>query len=191
MTEEIKLVLQDGSVLYARGIGKADLESGRQVDENTLFYIASSTKSFTGLAIALLEKKGLLRLDDPLSKFLPDLVLQAPLEPRKITLRQLLTHTHGIDNNGPVTFRLAYSGQHTPELLIDLLSEHGPASQGTDFRYTNLGYNVAGLAIDRLTGRSWKDVLAQEIFGCEKARDVLEGMGRDLGPAMADLLRTL
>jgi CubicO group peptidase (beta-lactamase class C family) len=157
-------VIQGRDVVYAQGFGYADLATQRRVTPETMFYIASTTKSFTAFAAALLHARGKLDLDAPVSRYLPDLKLQAPLSADSISMRALLTHTHGIDNNGPVVFRTAFSGVYTNAQLIELLRAHGPAENGRDFRYGNIGYNVAGLAMDAALGRSWKDVLQQEIF---------------------------
>jgi CubicO group peptidase (beta-lactamase class C family) len=151
-------------LLYLRGFGFADLEAERPVTPETVFYIASSTKAFTAQAAAILHSRGDLDLDAPLSRYLPDLRLQSPLSPDDITLRDLLTHTHGISGTGPVVFRTAYSGVYTPDLLVELLARHGPAGTGRAFNYGNIGYNVASLAMDAALGTSWKDVLQREIF---------------------------
>ncbi|MCZ6679967.1 MAG: serine hydrolase [Candidatus Poribacteria bacterium] len=103
-------VVQGNDVIYAKGFGYADLETQRRVTPETMFYIASTTKSFTAFAAALLDSRGELDLDKPISQYLPNLRLQLPLSADDITMRDLLTHTHGIENGGPVTFRTAFSG---------------------------------------------------------------------------------
>ena len=76
-----------------------------------------------------------------------------------ISLEDLLTHTHGIENNGPLTFRSAYSGEHNGAPIAETLVEHGPASSGRTFSYGNVGYNLAGLVVDRALGRTWKELV--------------------------------
>lgn len=158
------VVVQDTQIVYMKGFGFADIEARRPFTPQTGFYIASTTKSFTGLAAALLDKKGTLKLDAPLHQYLPTLKLQAPMNPDSITIRSLLTHTHGI-GNGPVAIRLAYSGEYNGDTsLIRMMEMHTPAKNGREYAYGNLGYNVAGLAMDAVTKKFWKDILAQEIF---------------------------
>lgn len=157
-------VVRGEDVVFLAGYGWAEVESGRPVTPETPFYIASSTKSFTGTAAAILAAEGRLDLDAPLSRYLPDVTLQAPLSADSITLRQLLTHTHGLSNGGPIVVRTAYTGDHDPELLLSLLRQQEPGEQGANFQYGNVGYNVAGMAMDAELGRSWKDVLEEEIF---------------------------
>jgi CubicO group peptidase (beta-lactamase class C family) len=95
---------------------------------------------------------------------LPAAKLQAPLNPDSITLRSLLSHTHGIDNDGPIVYRTAYSGEHTNDRLIALLAAHPPAKTGRDYVYGNIGYNIAALAMDVALGESWREVLPRTIF---------------------------
>ena len=158
-------VVRDTQVIYAKGFGWADVEARTPVTPQTIFYIASTTKSFTGLAAALLAEQGRLDLDAPLSRYLPTARLQAPLDPDSITLRSLLSHTHGIHGDGPIVFRTAYSGEHTNDELLRLLAAHPPARTGRAYVYGNIGYNIAGLAMDVALGESWRDVLQRLIFG--------------------------
>jgi CubicO group peptidase (beta-lactamase class C family) len=157
-------VVQGDEIVYANGFGSADLETNRPVTMETMFYIASTTKSFTAFAAALLHYRGELNLDSPLSRYLPNLEFRTSLSADSITLRELLTHTHGIEDGGPVVFRTAFSGDHTPELLIDLLSEYKPVSTGKAFNYGNIGYNIASLAMDAALDIGWKYLLQYEIF---------------------------
>ena len=157
-------VVHGDEVVYLKGFGYADVAKGRKVTPETVFYIASSTKSFTGLAAAILDLRGELDLDQSLAHYLPQLRLQGPLSPGDIALRDLLTHTHGIGNSGPVSFLAAYSGTASHDRMVELIAAHGAAENGRAFRYSNIGYNVASLAMDQELGMSWKDVLQREIF---------------------------
>ncbi len=158
------VVVRDTQIVYMKGFGFADVAAKRLFTPETGFYIASTTKSFTGLAAALLDRKGTFKLDAPLSRYLPALKLKEPLNADSITIRSLLTHTHGI-GNGPVAIRLAYSGEYDGNAgLLKLLEQHEAAKTGRTFSYGNIGYNVAGLAMDAVTKKSWKDVLQSELF---------------------------
>jgi CubicO group peptidase (beta-lactamase class C family) len=158
-------VVRGDEVLYLGGFGFADREQNRRVTPETIFYIASTTKAFTGLAAAIMHERGRFNLDAPLSRYLPDARLQTPLAADSITIRSLLSHTHGISNDGPIVWRTAFSGEFdSNEQLVGLLTEHGPARTGRAYQYGNIGYNIASFAMDRALGKSWKDVLAEEIF---------------------------
>lgn len=157
------VVVRDTQILYMKGFGFADAESRRPFTPQTVFYIASTTKAFTGLAAVILDGQGQFRLDAPLSRYLPEVKLRAPLDPDSITIRSLLSHTHGI-GGGPVENRLAYTGEYSGnDQLIALLAEH-PALPSREYRYSNIGYNAATLAMDKVTGESWKQTLDRLIF---------------------------
>ncbi len=158
------VVVQDTQVVYSRGFGWADVEARRPFTPSTVFYIASTTKTFTGLTAALLAREGKVDLDAPLSRSLPGARLHEELSADAITLTDLLTHTHGISNGGPIVYRTAYSGEHTNQQLQRLLALHGPDENGRAFRYGNVGYNIASLIIDA-TGESWKDAQQRLLFG--------------------------
>ncbi|HEU4334346.1 MAG TPA: serine hydrolase, partial [Candidatus Eisenbacteria bacterium] len=98
------------------------------------------------------------------SKYLPALRLADSLSPDRITLRDLLAMTHGIENNGPVTFRSAFTGEYTEDLLLRLMAAHGPASTGREFKYGNLGYNLAGFVLQAATGKGWKEIVETEVL---------------------------
>ncbi len=157
-------IVRNGRLVYQRGAGWADKEAGRRVDQNTLFYIASSTKSFTALATVLLDRAGVLDLDMSLAQILPGVRLAQGLDPSRITVRQLLTHTHGIAGGGPVSYRAAFSGEIDRAQMIRAISAHRPAQNGTAYSYSNLGYNILSLALDSIAGKPWQDVLAEQVF---------------------------
>lgn len=158
------VVVRDTQIVYMKGFGMADVAAKRAFTPETEFYIASTTKSFTGLAAAILDRKGIFKLDKTLHSYLPALKLRAPLDADSITIRSLLTHTHGI-GDGPVAIRLAYTGEyHGDADLIKFLEMHEAAKTGRAFSYGNIGYNVAALAMDAATKKSWKEVLQSELF---------------------------
>jgi CubicO group peptidase (beta-lactamase class C family) len=157
-------VVRGTDIIYAKGFGFADKEAGRRVNADTQFYIASTTKSFTGLAASLLATRGAIDLDMPLSRALPRAKIHADVSADKITLRDLLTHTHGIMPGGPVDLRTAYTGEFTNAELLDLLRFHGPAPTGRAFVYSNLGYNIFGMVLDDKFKEGWKQVLQREVF---------------------------
>ncbi len=157
-------VVRGSDVIYAKGFGFADKERGRRATADTQFYIASTTKSFTALAAVLLASRGVIDLDAPLSRALPGAKLHPQLSADQITLRDLLTHTHGIMPGGPVDIRTAFTGEFTNEQLLDLLRFHAPAPAGRAFAYSNLGYNVFSMVLDNEFKEGWKQVLQREVF---------------------------
>ena len=156
----IAVVTRDGPA-YLRGFGVRDVHTREPVTPATGFYIASSTKSFTGMLAGILDQRGVISLDAPLSRYLPELRMNAPLSADSVTLRSLLTHTSGLHNE-PVVFRTAFTGVHDDAMLIRLLGHSTPIPR--TYRYDNLGYVVAALAMERATGREWQDLLRDELF---------------------------
>ncbi len=153
---------RDGT-LHELAAGYADVDSHRPVEVETPFYIASSTKSFTALAAAMLAEQGTWKLTDPIAKYLPGAEWHREIDPSTITLEALLSHTSGLDNNGPVVIRAAYTGDIDRPDMLRSLAFHGPASTGRAFAYSNLGYNIVSLAIDSIVG-PWQDVLRDKVF---------------------------
>src|SRR5687768_1354683 len=136
--------------IYANARGRADIEANVPAAAETRFYIASSTKSFFGLTMALLDARGTIDLDWTLAELAPDIAFRPEIRAPEVTLRHLLTHSHGLQGR-PIEFRLAFTGEHDPESLWRLLGrlEPNPEAPLGTFRYGNVGYNVAALLVER------------------------------------------
>ncbi|HUF27467.1 MAG TPA: serine hydrolase [Gemmatimonadaceae bacterium] len=146
-------------VAYAAGFGRADMATGRAATGDTPFYIASTTKSLTGLAAVLAAHSGELDLDAPMVRYLPAARLPDGVARESITVRDLLTLTHGLAGDGPVVLRTAYTGQFTTAQLLDLLRYHRATGAHGTFSYNNLGYNLLGLVLESVYGAAWQDVV--------------------------------
>jgi CubicO group peptidase (beta-lactamase class C family) len=159
----VAVVDRQGRV-HAAGYGFADAETGTAVTPETRFYIASATKSFTALAIAAMAARGEVGLDDPLSAWSSGSALPEDIA-GTVSLTDLLSHRSGIQNDA-IAFRLAYSGDWSPQLLWGLTAETEPnieAPRGT-FDYTNAGYNLATVLIERRWGRDWRALVEAEVL---------------------------
>jgi CubicO group peptidase (beta-lactamase class C family) len=151
--------------VYVRGLGVTDVKTGERVSADTAFYIASTTKAFTALAMNSLAHRGQISLDTTLAQLAPDAAFPTAIHADQVKVRDLLTHTSGIEN-GPIAFRSAYTGEHTPELMWKLLESsavNARAPKGK-FEYTNTGYNILTIVTDRKLGVRWQDMLQREIF---------------------------
>ena len=155
------LVLSDGAPLLRRGYGFADLEERTAVTPGTNFRLASITKQFTAAAILLLAEDGRLGLDDPARKWLPSL----PAAANAVTIRQLLTHTSGL-----IDYEDVIPASQTRQLLdADVLSlleaeDRTYFPPGSAYRYSNSGYALLALIVERASERSFADFLRQRIF---------------------------
>jgi CubicO group peptidase (beta-lactamase class C family) len=155
-------VVRGDKIVYAKGFGHRDLKAKLPVTPQTQFYIASTTKAFTGTAAKLLADEGKFDLDAPLKKYFPNLALKAPLDASQITIRDLLTHRSGISNEA-INFRTAYTGQHDANVLLELLASYSKPTS-PEFRYSNIGYLVAALALEKAAGETWQQVVERKIF---------------------------
>jgi len=173
-------VARGRGLIFAAGYGLADRERRVTADPHIGFYIASSTKSFVALAFARLAAEGRIDLGASMAALAPDVGFAAEVRAREVTLRHLLSHSHGLVSEG-MEFRLAYSGEHDPATLWRLLGRLKPnpkAPLGT-FDYSNLGYNVAALLIERKLGRSWQALLEETVLRPLGLRETLaRGVGR-------------
>ncbi len=158
------VVIKDDKPIFLRAYGMADKEAGIKADTDTLFYIASSTKSFTALAAAMLDQEGKIKFSDAMTKYTPGIRFKSDI-PDKITIRDLLTHTSGLRNAALVN-RLAFTGQ-IEQSEMDHVFADGTSFNETNFgkyNYTNLGYNIYGLALHYHLNKKWQDLLQERIF---------------------------
>jgi CubicO group peptidase (beta-lactamase class C family) len=158
------VVIKGDRPIYVRAFGMADKEAGTKADVNTMFYIASSTKSFTALSAALLDLEGKIKLDDPLTKYAAGTSLKNPI-PDKVTIRDLLIHTSGLTNSA-LTFRMAYSGESDTKDMAKVFAEATTYDENGygKYNYTNLGYNVYGVLLQNHLRKKWQDLLQEKIF---------------------------
>lgn len=155
------LVLKDGKPVVRRSYGLANLENNERATPATNYRLASVSKQFTAAAILLLAEDGHLRLDDPVRRWLPSL----PPATAAVTLRQLLDHTGGLvdyeDLIPPGTTAQLGDGD-----VLRLLSSTPKTyfAPGTAYRYSNSGYVLLGLVVERASGMSLPLYLQQRIF---------------------------
>ena len=155
------LVLRDGTPVMRRGYGLADLEGAAAAMPATNYRLASITKQFTAAAILLLVQDGRLRLDDPLREWLPSL----PATADRVTIRHLLTHSSGVPDYEDL-MQAETTGQLHDADVLALLEQH-PGSYfapGTGYRYSNSGYALLALVVERASRQSFQSFLHQRIF---------------------------
>jgi CubicO group peptidase (beta-lactamase class C family) len=153
------LVAKNGQVLLEKGYGYKNFTAGTPNDSRTVFMIASITKQFTSAVVLKLIAQHKLALTDPLSKF-----FEAYPNGRKITIYHLLTHTAGIpDYTQDSVFMVSHKGLKVSQALIQYnKSDFAP---GTDWKYSNQGYQLLGEIIAKETGETYFEAVRQYIFG--------------------------
>ncbi len=157
---QVGVVFEDGRH-WSGGFGVADTDTGRAVNTDSRFYIASTTKALTALAAARLHHRGQFDLDRTLPEALPPGCTPSGAE--DVTIRDLLTHTHGLRNRG-LSWRVAFTGEYTADYFLERMPDCEFSGRGT-FRYTNFGYDIVGVLLAPERTRGWKEVLQREVFG--------------------------
>jgi len=139
-------VTMDGRTIYMRSHGTADAAAGLPADDRTLWYVASTSKSFTGFGVALLAHRGALRLEAPITGLLPQVRWHPAVHAESLTLAHFLSHTHHI-NDDAVVSSAAFTGA-IPEARWPTLIALAEPNPTNDLVYSNFGYNVAAMVID-------------------------------------------
>jgi len=155
------LIRKADSAVYRRCVGMADLEAGVATTPETNFRLASLTKELTATAVLRLLDQGKLSLETRLSTLLPGF----PPWASGITAEQLLSHTSGLIDYESVMARGDTSQIHDDQ-VVELLRHQDSTyfPPGTQFRYSNSAYAVLAQIVERLSGRSFTDFLAEEVF---------------------------
>lgn len=156
-------VVKDGKVVVMKAFGVKELGLPAKVDDNTLFMIGSNTKAFTATALAMLQERKQLSLDDKVTKYIPDFKLDNKAAGEQAIIRDLLCHRIGFATfQGDFTF---YNTNLSRREVIEKMS-HVKASYPfrTKWGYTNSAFLTAGEIIPRANGKSWEAFIKDNIF---------------------------
>ncbi|MAG57630.1 MAG: hypothetical protein CMJ83_15160 [Planctomycetes bacterium] len=156
-------VARGGKVLLAKGYGRADLENNVVVEADTVFRAGSITKQFTAALIMKLTEAGKLSLDDELHKHLPDF----PKKKHRITLRQLLSHTAGVRSYTSLKEKWRKRSRldlDHEDLLAVFKDEPLDFPPGTQWVYSNSGYYLLGMVIEKVTGLTYQKHLERTLL---------------------------
>jgi CubicO group peptidase (beta-lactamase class C family) len=158
-------VYQRGAITYARGYGAANLEFRAPITPGTPFIMGSVSKQFTAGAIALLVEEGRLSLDDDVRRYVPEL----PDYGARITIDHLVHHTSGLRDFWALTLtsgRRPDDGYTVDDVLrLAIRQRHLDFPPGTAYEYSNTGYVLLGLVVQRVAGMSLRAFAAARIFG--------------------------
>jgi len=157
-------VVSGQEIIYLKGFGYASLNTKSSVTPQTIFDLASCSKSFTALAVLTLWHDGLIDLDKPLVFYLPEFHLVEKDVSAQITIRQLLFQTSGLpgDISEPVSY---HHGNDAMEALVSAMTGiHSQNSPGATFEYANFNYNLLGALIEKVSGESFEDFIQECIF---------------------------
>lgn len=158
------VIVKDGKIIYTKGYGAATMEYDVPVTPDTVFHVASVSKQFTAMAVLLLEQRGKLSLNDDIRKHLPEM----PDYGKTITIRHLLNHTSGLRDQWEL---LAMAGWRlddviTREQILDMVKHQKELNfpPGEQYLYCNTGYTLAAEIVTRVSGKSFREWTAENIF---------------------------
>ena len=156
-------VIKDGKIVVLKGYGVKDLSTNEKVDANTLFMIGSNTKSFTAIALAMLDAEKKLSLDDKVKHWLPQFNLENKAATNQVTIRDLLCHRIGF-SNFEGDFLIAGTDIPREKIPEKMSSIKMMCPVRTTFGYSSSAFIVAGEIIPRVTGTSWENFIKEKMF---------------------------
>jgi CubicO group peptidase (beta-lactamase class C family) len=176
-------IVKDGKIIHAKGYGLKSVETGEKVDKHTSFAIASNSKAFTTVALAILVEEGKLSWQDRVVDHIPEFRMYNEYVTQNFNIQDLLTHRSGLGlGAGDLQFWPSGSDFIMDDLLTNFQYFEPVSAFRTKYDYDNILYMVAGEVIKRVSGKSW------EAFVMER---IMEPLGMDssstLPPSMAGL----
>ena len=154
-------VVADDEVVFAKGYGVRSLETGEPVTADTLFAIGSTSKAFTAFILGLLVDEGKITWDQPVIELLPDFRLHDDHATRRLKVRDLVRHSSGLPRHDVVWYNSPASRE---ELFARLRHLEPTRDLGETFQYQNLMFMTAGLLAERVTGKSWEELVRERIL---------------------------
>ena len=158
-------VIKDGKTIYSKGFGKRSLKTGNEMNDETLVGIASNSKGFTCVALAILADEGKINWDDKVTKHLPTFQMYDPYVTAEITIKDLVTHRSGLGlGQGDLMF-FPEGGSQTVEDIVHNVRYLKPENSfRTTLDYNNIMFIVAGEIINQVSGLSWAEFIEQRIM---------------------------
>src|SRR5688572_20577471 len=158
-------VSRDGQVVYENGYGMANLELDAPITAGSIFHVASVSKQFTGMAIALLARDRKLSLDDDVRKYITEL----PDYGHRITIRHLLNHTSGLRDQWDLLYmaRGRFEENRITEAdVLEIVARQKALNfvPGSEYLYSNTGYTLSGTIVRRVSGKSLRAFADERIF---------------------------
>lgn len=158
-------VVKDGKLIHAKGYGVANLSTGKKVDENTLFGVASNSKAMTAAVLGQLVDEGKIKWDDRVTDYIPEFKMYDPYVTDAFTIRDLLTHRSGLGLGAGDLMMFPDGSNFTKKDIIHNLRYLKPVSAfRTKYDYDNNLYIVAGEVAERASGIKWEDLVEQRIM---------------------------
>jgi CubicO group peptidase (beta-lactamase class C family) len=165
-------VVRDGTVIAAGAVGTRRVGSSIPVTINDRFHLGSDTKAMTALLAAMLVEESKLRWDTTVGEVFPELAAHMDAGLRGVTLTQLLSHTSGVPSDNKTFDELIVKANaqdgNLDEMRYWLVREWSPqplvSHPGSTFAYANMNYVIAGAMIERITCRTWEELVTERVF---------------------------
>ena len=155
-------IVRKGNEIYSKSVGMSDVSAGIKADKHTPFWIASVSKQFTAMGITALEQKGALSVNDPISKYLPQLSHLPPIQ-----IKHLLHHTSGLrDGFTLVGMTLKGEKHYDPKSVFEMIKKQTALNfqPGTRHEYVNSNYVLLALIAERVGKMQFADFMQLEVF---------------------------
>lgn len=157
------LIAEKGIPIYSKSFGFSNENTKTKLNENSIFELASVSKQFTAMGIAILVQKRKINFSDPIVKYIPELSVY-----NNVTIRHLLNHTSGLPEYEKIMDSLFDKSKIATNMdIIALFQKYKPKvlfEPNTQWKYSNTGYAILASIIERVAGKSYGDFLKQEIF---------------------------
>lgn len=180
-------VVKDGKICDRAAVGVRKYGDPTPVTVNDQFHIGSCTKSMTATLTAMFVEEGKLRWDSTIAEILPDLKGKMDQQYEEVTVAQLLTHRGGVPGKPPATaWSRAWLQQGTPQeqrsaFIAAVLSKPPETKPGTRFIYSNQGYAIVGVMLEKIAGKPWETLITERLFEPLKMKSAGFGVPGTIG----------
>ncbi len=155
-------VVMDSATILSKSYGMTDVTSSVPADDRTLWYVASTSKSFTGFGASLLAQQGVIDFRTPISSLLPNAKWPAGVDASRLTLANFLSHTHQL-RDAVIVMSASFTGEF-PESEWPAMLRYTTPIKGHDLIYSNLGYLVTAMVIDAKRPEGWRRYLDSAVY---------------------------
>lgn len=158
------VIVQGDKTIYQKGFGYSDIEAKKPVTSKSLFEIGSNSKAFTALGILNLQKNGLIKLDDEVTKYIPWFKATYQGKNASITIEELLHHTSGVPFKTIDKIPVTDDENAIEETVKTLVGVELDSAPGEKFQYATINYDVLGLIIEKVTGMTYEKYIEENVL---------------------------
>lgn len=158
------VIVQGDKTIYQKGFGYSDIEKRKPVTPKTLFEIGSNSKAFTALGVLNLQKKGMIKFGDPVSKYIPWLKMNYQGKNASVTIEELLSHTSGIPKKTIDKIPVSNDDNALEETVKTLINAKLDNEPGKSFQYATINYDVLGLIIEKASGVTYEKYMEENVM---------------------------